>query len=172
MCWFFQKKLTSVKEIVEKCKNNPKKICNWIEFHISYISDEKNHDINDYWQTPQETLTGKYRDGREGTPYTGDCDDYVVLAQACLKTVGVESFILGVFTPEEYVGDIPSKYKGHAILAFMLNNNWYHFSNWGLKRCWKAKKLEDVAPYVYKKGYWQECWFANGTLNKGKIHLY
>jgi len=171
MC-FWSKKYKSVAEIVEGKKENAKKICSWILGSIWYKSDEENHGVKEYWQTPQETLTGKYRDGKEGEPYSGDCEDFVILAQACLEKMGILSYILGVHTPTEYVGSIPKSYKGHAVLAFQLDDKWYHFSNWGLKRCWKATKLGEIAPYVYKKGYWQECWFTCGELKKGKIHTY
>jgi len=172
MCWFNKTKFTTVKQVVEKCKENPRKILSWIGSNIWYISDKENHGVDEYWQTPTETLTGIYIDGKKGKPYSGDCDDFSILAQKCLEQVGIMSHLITVHTPTEYAGTIPRKWKGHAVIALQLDNKWYHFSNWGLKFCRNAKSLKDVAPYVFKKGYWQECWISDGTIKRGQIYTF
>jgi predicted transglutaminase-like cysteine proteinase len=171
MC-FWRKKPKTVDELIEVCKRDPRRIFAWILRNIWYVSDQDNHNRKDYHKTPEETLTGIYRDGLIGTPYSGDCEDFCILAYVCLEKIGIESTIICVFTPTSYAGDIPRNYKGHAVLAVELDDRWYHFSNWGLKRCNSAERVQDIHKYVYTKGYWYKAKWDGENLISGKKHLF
>lgn len=172
MCFFNKKvKVSTVDEILEINKRNPEKICQWILRNIWYVSDKANHG-GEYAQTAEETLTGIYRTGSKGTPCSGDCDDFVILAQECFNRLGIENHFLAIFKLVDYAGSIPIWGDGHAILAIHMDNKWYHFSNWGFKRCLDAKSLEDVPPYIYKKGNWQKCTEKDGRILRDMAHIY
>lgn len=166
--WKSKPKPKTVDEIVELCNNNVNRILNWILQNVWYVSDVTNHKIKEYPQTPEETLTGIYKNGDIGKAYSGDCEDFSILAQACLRKVGVPSRLLAVFHAIDWAGDIPSKWEGHGVVAFMYKGAWYHFSNWGLKYT-SAECLEDVPKNVYKHGYWYEMILHGDTLTQTKI---
>lgn len=172
MCFLCRKKPKSAIGIVNLCKRDPIKILNWIYSNIWYVSDDDNHEIKEYWQTTKETLTGEYNDGSKGKPYSGDCEDSCIIARDCFNIIGIDSYILAVGTPSDWAGDIPIKYKGHAVLAYEMNGRWYHFSNWGIKHT-QATCLEEVAKYVYNKpGYWKLVEsIVDGKPNYGKTNV-
>jgi predicted transglutaminase-like cysteine proteinase len=51
----------------------------WVFSNIQQTSDEALHGVNDYWQTPAETLSLK----------AGDCEDFAMLAVSMLRAYGV-----------------------------------------------------------------------------------
>jgi predicted transglutaminase-like cysteine proteinase len=55
------------------------KIRLWVYSNIKQTSDEALHGVNDYWQTPAETLALK----------AGDCEDFAILVVSMLRAYGI-----------------------------------------------------------------------------------
>lgn len=79
---------------------NPKKISGWLTTNIAYKTDQKVHDKNDYWQSPEETIMLE----------SGDCEDFAFLAQAFLNEIGISSTVV-------MIGHKTDR-KGHALCIF------------------------------------------------------
>jgi predicted transglutaminase-like cysteine proteinase len=92
-------------------------IRDWVATNIDYMSDGQ-HWREDYWQTPEETLS--YR--------TGDCEDFSILLCSLLRTYGIDAeriyVVLGVDDEED----------GHAFLL----EDWYRDGEW--------RRVESQAP--------------------------
>ena len=86
-------------------------IRDWIDENIEYEEDEDRWG-DDYWQTPEETLTY----------YTGDCEDFSTLLCSLLRAYGIDAeqvyVALGVDGGDEE--------PGHAFLI----ENWYQDGEW------------------------------------------
>ena len=54
------------------------KIRGWVYSHIEYVPDDKSHGVEDYWQTPAETIALG----------TGDCEDFAILLVSLLRAYG------------------------------------------------------------------------------------
>ena len=84
-------------------------IRNWVATNIDYMPDE-NQWGEDYWQTPEETLSYS----------SGDCEDFSTLLCSLLRAYGIDAervyVALGIDN-EEY---------GHAFLI----ENWYYDGEW------------------------------------------
>jgi len=86
-------------------------IRDWVATNIDYMSDEEEWGVEEYWQTPEETL-------RLGT---GDCEDFVVLLCSLLRVYGIDA-------EQVYVAlsvDVDDE-NGHAFLI----EDWYHDGEW------------------------------------------
>jgi len=92
-------------------------IRDWVAANIEYQEDEDRWG-DDYWQTPEETLTY----------YTGDCEDFSTLLCSLLRAYGIDAervyVALGI-DDEEY---------GHAFLI----EDWYYDGEW--------RRIESQAP--------------------------
>ena len=86
---------------------SPQVISQWLKNNIVYEKDVFSHSSDDYWQTPEETVTLK----------TGDCEDFAFLAQALLRKINIYSTVLSM----QY-----KKGRGHAICIF-TNKGYYNF---------------------------------------------
>ncbi len=92
-------------------------IRDWVAINIEYISDEERWN-EDYWQTPQETLSYS----------TGDCEDFSVLLCSLLRAYGIEA-------ERVYVAlGVNGEESGHAFLI----EDWYQDGEW--------QKIESQAP--------------------------
>ncbi len=93
-------------------------IRDWVAINIDYMSDEERWGVEDYWQTPEETLSYT----------TGDCEDFSNLLCSLLRAYGIDAervyVALGV-DDEEY---------GHAFLI----EDWYQDGEW--------RRIESQAP--------------------------
>ena len=94
-------------------------IRDWVADNIDYMSDKERWG-EDYWQTPEETLS--YR--------TGDCEDFSILLCSLLRAYGINAtqvyVALGV--------DDGSEEPGHAFLI----EDWYLDGGW--------RRVESQAP--------------------------
>lgn len=93
--------------------DTPREIMSWMHENIKYKTEKKGFgDRSDRWQTPEETIAAG----------GGDCEDNAFLAQALLKGIGIDSYVIAVrlgFT------DI----QGHAICIFPRKNPKDYFDN-------------------------------------------
>ena len=93
-------------------------IRDWVAININYKSDEEKWGVDDYWQTPEETLSYS----------SGDCEDFSILLCSLLRAYGIDAervyVALGV-DDEEY---------GHAFLI----EDWYQDGEW--------RRIESQAP--------------------------
>lgn len=93
-------------------------IRDWVAINIDYKSDEERWDVDDYWQTPEETLSYS----------TGDCEDFAILLCSLLRAYGIDA-------ERVYVAlGIDDEEFGHAFLI----ENWYHDGEW--------RRIESQAP--------------------------
>ena len=56
-------------------------IRDWVADNIEYMSDEEQRGVDDYWQTPEETLSLG----------TGDCEDFAILLCSLLRAYGIDA---------------------------------------------------------------------------------
>jgi predicted transglutaminase-like cysteine proteinase len=93
-------------------------IRDWVASNIDYMSDEERWDVEDYWQTPEETLSYG----------TGDCEDFSILLCSLLRAYGIDVervYVALGADDEEY---------GHAFLI----EDWYQDGEW--------RRIESQAP--------------------------
>ncbi|HUX48084.1 MAG TPA: transglutaminase-like cysteine peptidase [Dehalococcoidia bacterium] len=85
-------------------------IRDWVAANIEYKTDEEQWGIEEYWQTPEETLSLR----------TGDCEDFAILLCTLLRAYGVSE-------EQIYVAvGIDDDGYGHAFLI----ENWYLDGEW------------------------------------------
>jgi predicted transglutaminase-like cysteine proteinase len=79
----------TVKELAEKVKT-PEQLSFWMGRNIWYHYDKDKWGKEDYWQTPEETLSkeNKYKE------YSGDCEDFAILVRDVLKEWKINSTII------------------------------------------------------------------------------
>jgi transglutaminase-like putative cysteine protease len=92
-------------------------IRDWVATNIDYMSDEEEWGVEEYWQTPEETL-------RLGT---GDCEDFAVLLCSLLRVYGIDA-------EQVYVALSVDDEDGHAFLI----EDWYLGGEW--------RRIESQAP--------------------------
>jgi hypothetical protein len=75
-------------------------IRDWVAYNIDYVLDEEQWGVDDYWQTPEETLSLR----------TGDCEDFAILLCTLLRAYGINENQVYV------VLGVDSEGYGHAFL--------------------------------------------------------
>jgi predicted transglutaminase-like cysteine proteinase len=85
-------------------------IRDWVAANIEYKSDEEQWGVEEYWQTPEETLS----------LCTGDCEDFAILLCTLLRAYGIgeEQIYVAV--------GVDNKGYGHAFLT----EDWYLDGEW------------------------------------------
>ena len=132
-------------EDLARITKTPDVLAFWLWNNIQYVGDQQKWGKSEYWQTPEETLSKKNKLGVR----SGDCEDFAILAQAVLTLCGFEDAkLLCVFGPR----------GGHCVCCFIWKDEYYHLSNWGLKKT-GAELFFDCADYVYAD--WIFCYEAN-----------
>lgn len=91
---------------------------------IEYVSDFEAHGVNNYWQTPEETLKRK----------TGDCEDHAILLAYYIKKSYVE------YEPKIIIGTIED--IGHAWVKW---NGYYYEATTGKRLSYKEYEQTYVA---------------------------
>ncbi len=86
-------------------------ILEWVDEKIIYKSDFDTWGVQDYWQTPEETLILR----------TGDCEDFTILAMALLRLAGIYSELVlcdvaDGMNGSEWEDELDRDYGGHAML--------------------------------------------------------
>lgn len=85
-------------------------IRDWVAANIEYKTDEEQWGIEEYWQTPEETLSLR----------TGDCEDFAILLCTLLRAYGISG-------EQIYVAvGIDDDGYGHAFLI----EDWYLDGEW------------------------------------------
>lgn len=85
-------------------------IRDWVAANIDYVSDEEQWGVEEYWQTPEETLS----------LHTGDCEDFAILLCTLLRAYGIDEEQIYVAVGVDDEG------YGHAFLI----ENWYLEGEW------------------------------------------
>ena len=137
------RRVKTVEDIADLCKT-PDVLAFWLWNRIQYVGDKKKWGKREYWQTPEETLSKKNRIGCR----SGDCEDFSILAQAVLKIWEFDAKLLVVVGPR----------VGHCVCCFIWKDDYYHLSNWGLRKT-GAELFFDCADYVFAD--WHYCYEAN-----------
>jgi len=117
-------------------------IRDWVAINIDYMSDEERWDVEDYWQTPEETLTYN----------TGDCEDFSTLLCSLLRAYGIDAervYVALGTNGEEY---------GHAFLI----EDWYQDGEWG--------RIESQSPARYP--YWHPRFWLHRSHSDSKLGEY
>jgi len=85
-------------------------IRDWVATNIEYKTDDEQWGVDEYWQTPDETLS----------LLSGDCEDFAILLCTLLRAYGIgeEQIYVAVGVDEEGYG--------HAFLI----ENWYLDGEW------------------------------------------
>ncbi len=106
-------------------------IRDWVADNIEYEKDDKRWG-EDYWQTPEETLTY----------YTGDCEDFSTLLCSLLRAYGIDAervyVALGVDGDDEE--------PGHAFLI----ENWYQDGEWRRIESQSSSQIPDFGLDEYE----------------------
>jgi predicted transglutaminase-like cysteine proteinase len=82
----------------------------WVAANIEYRTDEEQWGVDEYWQTPEETLSLR----------TGDCEDFALLLCTLLRAYGIGEEQVYVTVGLDNEG------YGHAFLI----ENWYLDGKW------------------------------------------
>jgi len=85
-------------------------IRDWVAANIEYKSDKEQWGVEEYWQTPDETLS----------LHTGDCEDFAILLCTLLRAYGIGEEQIYVAVGVDNEG------YGHAFLI----ENWYLDGEW------------------------------------------
>jgi len=85
-------------------------IRDWVAANIEYKTDEEQWGVDEYWQTPEETLFLR----------TGDCEDFAILLCTLLRAYGIGEEQIYVTIGVDNEG------YGHAFLI----ENWYLDGEW------------------------------------------
>jgi hypothetical protein len=85
-------------------------IRDWVAANIDYMSDEERWGFEEYWQTPEETLSLR----------TGDCEDFAILLCTLLRAYGIDEERIYVAVGVDDQG------YGHAFLI----EDWYLDGEW------------------------------------------
>lgn len=124
----------------------PQAISNWMMDNVEYKIDLEVHDMEEYWQTPLETLHLK----------TGDCEDYAFLSQELLNQIGIKAKVLIMVSMNRETGE-PS---GHAVCVFKWQWRWWVFDCGYLSACPSyIKSIQDIVIDYYgcQPTYWTVC---------------
>lgn len=90
----------------------PQNVANWISNNIKYKSDWDQYGVDEFWQTPLETLKLK----------TGDCEDYAILGASMLRALGYDARV--EFGVVNWLGGVMGM---HAWVEFPSGGYWYTF---------------------------------------------
>ena len=134
LCFNSAHAISTVDELVEFCHKDPEEISLWITFNIKYVSDQEKWGMEDYWQSPTETLT----QNKEGK-YTGDCEDYAILAYACMKKLGYKPKIFIMY----------EKQNAHAVCLVRYKRAWYYLGEELLTRTKAISYMDVVRSYNF-----------------------
>lgn len=85
-------------------------IRDWVAVNIDYVSDEEQWGVEEYWQTPEETLSLQ----------TGDCEDFAILLCTLLRAFGIDDEHIYIAIGVDNDG------YGHAFLI----EDWYLDGEW------------------------------------------
>jgi len=80
-------------------------VLKWVNFNISYTSDDKQYKIGEYWATANETLRSK----------EGDCEDGAILIYVLCRLKGIPANRLWIMA-----GDVQG--GGHSWVAYKPKN--------------------------------------------------
>ncbi len=85
-------------------------IRDWVSANIEYKTDDEQWGVDEYWQTPEETLDLR----------TGDCEDFAILLCTLLRAYGIgeEHIYIAI--------GVDNEGYGHAFLI----ENWYLDGEW------------------------------------------
>ena len=111
------------------------KIREWVASHIKYVWDEDAHGMEDYWQSPAETLSLR----------TGDCEDLAILLVSLLRTYGAPD-------DEVYVA-VGSRQNG-SWHAYVIER--YYFGVWRILDAEHARDASFVGSFedeTYQTAY-------------------
>lgn len=124
----------TIEELAIKCAT-PQNISTWMRHHITYISDQKQFNKKEYWQTAEEVFKNR----------KGDCEDFSVLAKEVLVRNGFVCFILCTYGKNSTTESL----SGHAVCVTKWRGVLWHISNWGCIKT-PAISAKEVRKYVYK----------------------
>ena len=86
-----------------------KRINDFFNANIYFVSDQKNWGNSDYWATPLESL-GKQK---------GDCEDYSIAKYTFLRSLGIPDERLKMTYVKAQIGGPHSKvYQAHMVLSY------------------------------------------------------
>lgn len=114
--------------------HSPKDLSKYMRKNFKFVEDNQNFGKVDYWQTPEEMLQGK----------KGDCEDFALFADAALKELGFESWVVSLYGKNNFA---------HTVTVFKQNGK-YRVFNDGKLRKYDTEKIEDALSRVEKKWTW------------------
>ena len=119
---------------------------------ISYTDDRKAFHSRDYWATPLESLKGR-----------GDCEDYVLLKYASLRSLGFAEDQLRIVIVNDLKAGL-----GHAILSVKINTETFILDSQD-NRVLRHDSIQRYAPIysINAKGRWINI--ATRDLKRSKV---
>ncbi len=114
--------------------SSPKAIAQWMKKNLDFKEDQAIFGTEDYWQSAQEILKRK----------AGDCEDYAILAKALLDELGMESYVISFYGPNDYAHTIVL-FKDKGGYNVMNEDRLYHYH---------SKTVEEALSRVHPEWTW------------------
>lgn len=122
---------------------SPKAISKFIKTNFEFVEDRQLFGQVDYWQSPKEFWERK----------AGDCEDFALLAESLLKSIGYEAHTVSIYGPDGYA---------HTVAIFKDANR-YHVMNEGRLYRFRAKSLPQAISRIHHNWTWAAIAEQKGT---------
>ena len=114
--------------------HSPKDLSKFMRKNFRFIPDDKNFGKTDYWQSPQEMLNLK----------KGDCEDFALFADAALKELGFESYVVSMYGKNKFA---------HTVTVFKQDGKFRVFNDGKIYK-YDTDKIEDALSKINPEWIW------------------
>ena len=101
---------------------------------FKFVEDADNFGKVDYWQTPEEMLNLK----------KGDCEDFALFADAALKELGFESYVVSIYGKNQFA---------HTVAVFKQDGKYRVFNDGKLYK-YDTNNIEEVLSKIHSEWTW------------------
>jgi len=128
--------------------HSPEDLSKYMRKNFKFVEDDKNFGKTDYWQSPQEMLDLK----------KGDCEDFALFADAALKELGFESYVISIYGKNRFA---------HTVTVFKQDGK-YRVLNDGKLYKYDTDKIDEVLTKIESQWIWAA--FTERKKDRGWIN--
>ena len=122
--------------------HSPEELVKFMRSELRFVEDRALFSIEDYWQSPEQLLDLR----------AGDCEDYALLAQAVLRSMGMEAYTISIYGGE----------YAHTVAIFRDSKGFQLINEDRLYRV-NAASLEDAIDSLHEDWEWAAIAEKRGT---------